>query len=77
MKELHHFNIHPIKVTFRLNLDYRLTEDKGPRQSLEKIRGLRKTIHDVIDLCKGENADIKGEFNNVYGAEKEIYNMLL
>lgn len=55
---------------------YRLSHQPNSRKSLAKLNDFRKRVHEVVDLCRGENNEVKGEINQVIGEERKIYDML-
>ena len=55
---------------------YRLSQQPKRRDSLMKLNEFRKTVHEVVNLCKGENNDVKGDLSQVITEERKIYEML-
>lgn len=54
------------KVVYLFNqLDNRQESLPPKRNGIVKLNEVRKRVHEVIDLCKGENVDVKGEFSQV------------
>jgi hypothetical protein len=65
-----------LRVYLCSNIDYRLSQLAPTRQSLAKLNEFRKKVHEVVDLCKGENADVKSDLAQVITEERKIYDML-
>lgn len=65
----------PIVTAFSMS-GYRLSQQPKRRESLLKLNEFRKRVHEVVDLCKGENNDVKGDLNQVVSEERKIYDML-
>lgn len=41
-----------------------------------KLKQFRNRVHEVVDLCRGENTDVKGDLSQVITEERKIYDML-